>query len=71
MDLKNARALHFARMQKALEEGLRAIETARTRAEADSARRRTQCRMEELNRMWNEAFGKEARDQDAGTVARA
>jgi hypothetical protein len=60
MDLKKARELHFVRMQKALEEGLRAIETARTPAEADVARQRAQGRMEELNRMWEEAFGKDA-----------
>lgn len=55
-DVNRAREVHFTRMQKALEEGLKAIEAARTPDEADAARLRAQARMEELNRMWEDAF---------------
>lgn len=55
-DVERAREVHFARMQRALEEGLKAIEAARTAEEADAARLRAQARMEELNRMWDDAF---------------
>lgn len=55
-NVNRAREVHFTRMQKALEEGLKAIESARTSEEADAARLRAQARMEELNRMWEEAF---------------
>jgi len=54
-----ARELHFDRMQKALEEGLRAIESARTQDEADTARQRAQASMEELNRIWNDTYLRE------------
>ena len=56
IDVNRAREVHFTRMQKALEEGLKAIESARTADEADAARQRAQARMEELNRMWEDAF---------------
>ncbi|MDX2473215.1 MAG: hypothetical protein QNL91_05855 [Candidatus Krumholzibacteria bacterium] len=52
----NAREDHFSRMQKALEEGLKAIGAAQTTDEADAARLRAQARMEELNRMWADTF---------------
>ncbi len=55
-DVDRAREVHFTRMQKALEEGLKAIEAAKTPDEADAARLRAQARMEELNRMWDDAF---------------
>ena len=55
-DVDRAREVHFTRMQKALEEGLKAIEAAKTPDEADAARLRAQARMEELNRMWEDAF---------------
>ena len=35
LDIDRAREVHFSRMQKALEEGLRAINDARTPAEAE------------------------------------
>ena len=56
-DVDRAREFHFTRMQKALEDGLKAIEAAKTPAEADAARLRAQARMAELNRMWKDAFG--------------
>ena len=55
-DVDRAREVHFTRMQKALEEGLKTIEAAKTPDEADAARLRAQARMEELNRMWEDAF---------------
>ena len=55
-DEDRAREFHFNRMQKALEEGLKAIEAAKTPDEADAARLRAQARMEDLNRMWEDAF---------------
>jgi hypothetical protein len=58
-DVNKARALHFTRMQQALEEGLKAIEVARSPNEANTARQRAQRRLEELNRMWAETFGDE------------
>jgi len=58
-NVNRAREVHFTRMQKALEEGLKAIEAARTPDEADAARLRAQARMEELNRMWEDAFPKQ------------
>jgi hypothetical protein len=58
-DINKAREVHFARMQKVLEEGLTNINLARTPAEADEARLRAQARLEELNRMFEEAFPKE------------
>ena len=41
-DINRAREVHFARMQKVLEEGLTNINMARTPAEADEARQRAQ-----------------------------
>lgn len=64
-DVNKARAVHFTRMQQALEEGLKAIETARSPHEADAARRRAQRRMEDLNRKWAETFGAEDGQEDA------
>ncbi len=58
-NVDRAREVHFTRMQKALEEGLKAIEAARTPDEADAARLRAQARMEELNHMWEDAFPKQ------------
>ena len=58
-NVDRAREVHFTRMQKALEEGLKAIESARTPDEADAARQRAQTRMEELNQMWEDAFPSE------------
>jgi len=58
-NINRARKVHFTRMQKALEEGLKAIELANSPDEADAARLRAQRRMEELNDMWNEAFPKD------------
>lgn len=58
-DVNKARAVHFSRMQQALEEGLKAIEAARSPREADAARQRAQRRMEELNRKWADTFGDE------------
>jgi cytochrome c556 len=67
-DINRAREVHFARMQKVLEEGLTNINMARTPAEADEARQRAQSRLEELNRMFEEAFPKEAQENtDAQT----
>jgi len=59
IDINRAREVHFGRMQKALEDGLNDINLARTPEEADSARLRAQKRLEELNRMFEEAFGEE------------
>jgi len=56
MDRNQARAVHFERMQKTLEDGLKAINCAGSMAEADSARLRTQVKLEELNRIFEEAF---------------
>ncbi len=58
-DINRAREVHFARMQKVLEEGLNNINMARSPEEADSARLRAQSRMEELNMMFEEAFPEE------------
>ncbi len=55
-DSDPAREVHFTRMQRALEEGLKAIEAAKTPDEADAARLHTQARMDELNRRWEDAF---------------
>lgn len=60
MDINRAREVHFARMQKVLEEGLNNINLARSPEEADAARHRAQSRLEELNRMFEEAFPEEA-----------
>ena len=58
-NINRAREVHFNRLQKALEEGLQGIEAAVSPVEADAARLRAQARMEELNRMWDEAFPKD------------
>ncbi len=58
-DINRAREVHFTRMQKALEEGLKDINLAQNPDEADKARLRAQSRIEELNRMFEEAFPKE------------
>lgn len=62
LDINQARAVHFSRMQQALEEGLRAIETARSPVEVDAARQRARRRLAELNREWTASIGSE----DAG-----
>ncbi len=58
-DVNKARAVHFTKLQQALEEGLKAIEVARSPVEADAARQRAQRRLEDLNRKWAETFGDE------------
>ena len=50
------RAHHFDRLQQALEEGLRAINAARSPEEAEQARLRARRRLEELNREFEVAF---------------
>lgn len=50
------RAQHFDRLQQALEEGLRAINAARSPEEAEQARLRARRRLEELNREFEVAF---------------
>ncbi len=50
------RAQHFDRLQEALEEGLRAINAARSPEEAELARQRARRRLEELNREFEVAF---------------
>ena len=59
MDINRAREVHFTRMQKVLEEGLNNINLARSPQEADAARVRAQDRLEELNRIFEEAFPEE------------
>ncbi len=61
-DIKRAREVHFSRMQKALEQGLKDINMARTPSEADEARKRAQARIEELNQMFEDAFPAEEVD---------
>ena len=51
-----ARAEHFDRLQQALEEGLRAINAARSPEEAEQARRRARLRLEQLNTEFEIAF---------------
>ena len=58
-DINRAREVHFSRMQKALEQGLKDINSAKTPNEADVARERAQKRIEELNKMFEEAFPKD------------
>ena len=66
-DVNKARALHFSRLQLALEEGLKAIAVARTPREADAARQRAQRRLQELNVIWAETFGDDTgADPDGG-----
>ena len=55
-DVNRARTDHFIRMQKALEEGLKDINLAKTPKEADEARLRAQARIEKLNQMFEDAF---------------
>ncbi len=50
------RADHFDRLQRALEEGLRAINAARSPEEAERARLRARRRLEELNTEFENAF---------------
>lgn len=50
------RAEHFDRLQAALEEGLRAINAARSPEEAEQARLRARRRLEELNRDFELTF---------------
>ena len=59
LDRKRAREVHFERMQKTLEDGLKAINGASNMAEADSARLRTQIRLQELNKIFDDAFPEE------------
>ncbi|MBU8871685.1 MAG: hypothetical protein KOO60_12535 [Gemmatimonadales bacterium] len=59
LDIKKAREVHFTRIQKTLEDGLKAINGADTMEEADSARLRTQVRLHELNQIFEEAFPEE------------
>ena len=61
-DVNEARALHFTRMQQALEEGLKAIEVASSPNDVIAARLHAQRRLEDLNRKWAETLGNE----DAG-----
>jgi len=58
-DINRAREVHFTRMQKALEQGLKDINLAKTPIEADEARLRAQTRIEQLNQMFEDAFPKE------------
>jgi|GEM_PF-2449009 len=55
-DQNRAREVHFDRMQRALEEGLKDINGAKTPEEADAARQRAQARLEKLNQMFEDAF---------------
>ncbi len=57
---KKAREVHFTRIQKTLEDGLKAINAAGNMKEADSARLNTQVRLHELNKIFKEAFPEEA-----------
>lgn len=59
LDRKQAREVHFERMQKTLEDGLKAINAAANMAEADRARLRTQIRLQELNKIFDDAFPEE------------
>ena len=59
LDRKRAREFHFTRIQKTLEDGLKAINRAGTIEEADGARLRTQIRLQELNKIFEDAFPEE------------
>ena len=59
LDIKRAREVHFTRIQKTLEDGLKAINGASSIEEADSVRHRTQVRLQELNKIFEEAFPEE------------
>ena len=61
-DRTKARELHYERMQKTLEDGLKAIEAAQSIRDADRARLRTQLRLEELNRIFDAAFPAESEE---------
>ena len=50
------RAIHFDRLQSALEEGLQAINAARSPAEAAQARHHARRRLEQLNQDFEAAF---------------
>ena len=50
------RARHFDRLQQALEEGLQAINAARSPEEAETARLRARHRLDELNQDFESAF---------------
>ncbi|MDD5718400.1 MAG: hypothetical protein PHQ53_01775 [Candidatus Krumholzibacteria bacterium] len=50
------RAQHFDRLQQALEDGLRAINAARSPEEAEQARLHARRRLEELNLEFEVAF---------------
>jgi hypothetical protein len=67
LDIQRAREVHFAQMQKVLEEGLTNINLAKTPAEAEEARLRAQSRLEELNRQFEEAFPEEDLQEMAGS----
>lgn len=54
--LDTDRAEHFDRLQAALEEGLKAINAARSPEEAEQARLRARRRLEELNLEYESAF---------------
>lgn len=54
--LTRDRAQHFDRLQQALEEGLRAINAARSPEEAEQARQHARRRLEELNQEFEVAF---------------
>ena len=56
-DIDHERAQHFTRVQEALEEGLKAIETARSPREVRAARLHAQRRLDELNLQWSATFG--------------
>lgn len=62
IDINRAREVHFTRMQKALEDGLKDINLAKTPSEADEARQRAQARIEKLNQMFEDAFPAEEVD---------
>ena len=63
IDINRAREVHFSRMQKALEDGLNDINMACTPEEADTARLRAQKRLEELNRMFEDAFSETVEEE--------
>jgi ElaB/YqjD/DUF883 family membrane-anchored ribosome-binding protein len=54
--LSTNRANHFDRLQQALEDGLRAINAARSPEEAEQARQQARRRLEELNHEFEVAF---------------
>ncbi len=52
--LVHERTTHFDRLQRALEDGLRAINAARSPEEAETARQRARARLAELNQIYEE-----------------